>query len=187
MKSDFDVLTIGASHMLEWGFPKMAERLSAMGIRYIDDDPLGAVTRERDTLARLLDDVHEAANGGDEGTVNDLPQIVAYLGRSMVEEATKVKALTQERDRLLRVLQCERGDEGGAPDLWRWLGAQWARGDLSATVRRTAGIKHAKSGGVPWQWRVPTGPESWNVACGYTETALDAMEAADEALAESAK
>lgn len=79
--------------------------------------------------------------------------------------------IAEERDRLLRLLAVERGDESQAPEGWRRPAGRWI-GPCGASVVRG----YAPGGGQAWA------AFGWDGAVlGWHPTALEAMEAADAA------
>jgi hypothetical protein len=108
---------------------------------------------------------------------DDLHAEAQRLREQLAEQDEVLSEVTAERDRLARVLAVERGDVTAAPDGWRWRGS-WRveRGeDLWASVALvTQGAERW------WGWYVGGAPSRLD---GRADTALEAMEAADAALA----
>ena len=85
--------------------------------------------------------------------------------------ADKNDALRAERDRLTRILAVEKGDQSAAPEGWRGERNAWSTADDFFVHRVEAGR---------WEWvAVP------RRSLGVAGSALEAMEAADAALAVS--
>ena len=106
-----------------------------------------------------------------------------------ITDVPEVVALREERDRLARILAVERGDETQAPEGWRrsidraWLydrprvRGRWQRPHqiIWRDGHQDIGDDHAPAGDYAWTRS--------GVATGRASSALEAMEAADAALA----
>ena len=126
-------------------------------------DQLQEVTKEADALRRR------------ESQVMGMLADSAVSSTDLVEG---VEALVGERDRLVDVLKCERGDESGAPEGWAWTPDKtgtfgWSKGQIAYTAQCRNG---------EWVWSILSGG-----GMGGTPTALEAMEVVDKALAEAGK
>lgn len=100
--------------------------------------------------------------------------------------AEVVAELTEERNRLRRVLACERGDDGSAPEGWTRQGAMWWKTGVGLVC--VSATKIVPDPAYPncvnylHHWAFKPDDDDLEANEHMADTALEAMEAADLAL-----
>lgn len=108
-----------------------------------------------------------------------------WLGPVMSHE--EGVALRAERDRLRRVLACERGDEAAAPEGWKWWAEhrEWRKGDARSRSRVWSAPEEGNPDAAYWSHESLELAEWIEDDGGAHPWMLDAMDASDAADARS--
>jgi len=160
-----------------------AAALEGMGAALRERIPSEASVRhdaERGLLLYLWAAIDGEQDGDAPGNRELRGNLVKRVREQIQEAVARADRTERERDRLARILAVERGDEGQAPEGWSCGPAGWC---VRGTDGQDVAIVSREDTDAPWVWwSYPDGGEELE---GTAPSALEAMEAADEARKES--